>query len=426
MKQNKSQLNDNEEGSFNGSLYYQKNLIFVVNKIDPEITNYNNNDYYEAPYIGDDQNDIQWSNFLGENQEQTENSQSSSKSISKMCFIIGTINDSIKKEEEKSLNKKRKREKMFNIENRKNFINKNNNNDLIKKEEEKLLNKKRKREKMFNIENRKNFIDRNNNHDLIKKEEEKLLNKKRKREKILDTKKTQNRLKKKERKKEKIFYFKKIKKYQQGRRGKLDNDKRKHNCNSEDNIINKIKTHFFHYIRDIISKNSNNENEKVKIIKFQKEFVANLKKDINIELLETKLVDILRNQKISTKNKNSDKDQNKTIIDKIYVEKKEERVMKILELEFKELLIIFRRKLNKPEDEKELKKIEKKIEGLDLITNDDYDDTKYLIDDIEKQNSKNNRMNERELEEYIEKVKECCKNYEKWFYDKIEKTKKIK
>ena len=390
MKQNKSQLNDNEEGSFNGSLYYQKNLIFVVNKIDPEITNYNNNDYYEAPYIGDDQNDIQWSNFLGENQEQTENSQSSSKSISKMCFIIGTINDSIKKEEEKSLNKKRKREKMFNIENRKNFINKNNNNDLIKKEEEKLLNKKRKREK------------------------------------ILDTKKTQNRLKKKERKKEKIFYFKKIKKYQQGRRGKLDNDKRKHNCNSEDNIINKIKTHFFHYIRDIISKNSNNENEKVKIIKFQKEFVANLKKDINIELLETKLVDILRNQKISKKNKNSKEYQNKTIIDKIYKEKKEERVMKILELEFKELLIIFRRKLNKPEDEKELKKIEKKIEGLDLITNDDYDDTKYLIDDIEKQNSNNNRMNETELEEYIEKVKECCKNYEKWFYDKIEKTKKIK
>ena len=243
--------------------------------------------------------------------------------------------------------------------------------------------------------------DNNTNH-------EKLLNKKRKRGKIFDIKKIPK------------------KKFRFGRRGKLDNDKRKHNCNSEDNIINKIKTHFFHYIRDIISKNSNNENEKVKIIKFQKEFVANLKKDINIELLETKLVDILRNQKISTKNKNSDKDQNKTIIDKIYKEKKEERVMKILELEFKELLIIFRRKLNKPEDEKELKKIEKKIEGLDLITNDDYDDTKYLIDDIEKQNSKNNRMNETELEEYIEKVKECCKNYEKWFYDKIEKTKKIK
>ena len=55
------------------------------------------------------------------------------------------------------------------------------------------------------------------------------------------------------------------------------------------------------------------------------------------------MVDILKNQKISTKNKNSKEYQNKTIIDKIYKEKKEERVMKILELEFKELLIIFRR-----------------------------------------------------------------------------------
>ena len=244
------------------------------------------------------------------------------------------------------------------------------------------------------------FINNNNtNH-------ENLLNKKRKRGKIFDIKKIPK----------KKFCF--------GRRGKLDNDIRKHNCSSKDNIMNKIKTHFFHYIRDIIKKNCIYET--INFIKFQKKFVANLKKDINIELLETKLVDILKNQKISTKNKNSNEDQNKTIIDKIYKEKKEERVMKILELEFKELLIIFRRKLNKPEDEKELKKIEKKIEGLDLITNDDYDDTKYLIDDIEKQNSKNNRMNETELEEYIEKVKECCKNYEKWFYDKIEKTKKIK
>jgi len=33
-------------------------------------------------------------------------------------------------------------------------------------------------------------------------------------------------------------------------------------------------------------------------------------------------IDILKNQKISTKNKNSNEDQNKTIIDKIYKEKK--------------------------------------------------------------------------------------------------------
>ena len=336
-----------DEASLNGSSNFQKNLFLVIKKIFPERVNYFNNNYFKAHNTNKtDLKNIQGFNLFPdnstkeENQEQIESFQSSSKSLGRLYFIS-----------------------------------KNNTNDSIPKQEDKLLNKKRKREKIFFSK--------------------KIANK--------------NKL---------------CKKYNFGRKPKEDKNIGKHNSSSKDNIMNKIKTHFFHYIRDIIKKNCIYET--INFIKFQKEFVANLKKDINIELLETKLVDILRNQKISTKNKNSDKDQNKTIIDKIYVEKKEERVMKILELEFRELLIIFRRKLNKPEDEKELKKIEKKIEGLDLITNDDYDDTKYLIDDIEKQNSKNNRMNETELEEYIEKVKECCKNYEKWFYDKIEKTKKIK
>ena len=336
-----------DEASLNGSSNFQKNLFLVIKKIFPERVNYFNNNYFKAHNTNKtDLKNIQGFNLFTdnstkeENQEQIESFQSSSKSLGRLYFIS-----------------------------------KNNTNDSIPKEEDKLLNKKRKREKIFFSK--------------------KIANK--------------NKL---------------CKKYNFGRKLKEDKGIGKHNSSSKDNIMNKIKTHFFHYIRDIIKKNCIYET--INFIKFQTKFIANLKKDINIELLETKLVDILRNQKISTKNKNSDKDQNKTIIDKIYVEKKEERVMKILELEFRELLIIFRRKLNKPEDEKELKKIEKKIEGLDLITNDDYDDTKYLIDDIEKQNSNNNRMNETELEEYIEKVKECCKNYEKWFYDKIEKTKKIK
>ena len=93
--------------------------------------------------------------------------------------------------------------------------------------------------------------------------------------------------------------------------------------------------------------------------------------------------------------------------------------MKILELPFKELSIIFRRKLNKYEDKKELKKIAKKIEGLYLLTNIDYDNINYLIKDIKEQNEKNNRMAEKELEEYINKVSIVCQNYERWFCDKI-------
>jgi hypothetical protein len=153
--------------------------------------------------------------------------------------------------------------------------------------------------------------------------------------------------------------------------------------------------------------------------------VANLKKDKNIDLLETKFVDILKNQKISTKNSKSDEYENKFIIEKIYKEKKEKKVMNILELKFKELFIIFRRKLNKHEDLEELKKIDRKIKGLDLITNNDYDDISYLINDIKEQNSKNKKMTEKELEEYINKVLMACLDYEKWFYEKIGRKKKL-
>ena len=240
--------------------------------------------------------------------------------------------------------------------------------------------------------------DNNTNH-------EKLLNKKRKRGKIFDIKKIPK------------------KKFRFGRRGKLDNDIRKHNCSSKDNIMNKIKTHFFHYIRDIIKKNCIYET--INFIKFRREFVANLKKDKNMDLLETKLIDILKNQPISTKNKNADEYENKFIIDKIYEEKKEKKVMNILELTFKELFIIFRRKLNKHDDKKELKNIDKKIKELDLITNNEYDDISYLIKDIKEKNSRDNKMTEEELKEYINKVLMACNDYEKWFYEKVGRHKKL-
>ena len=252
------------------------------------------------------------------------------------------------------------------------------------------------------------FINNNNNNNInsINKEEGKngtLLNKKRNREKIFFSKKIANKNK-----------F--CKKYNFGRKSNKDKNIGKHNCFSKDNITIKIRTHFFHYIRDIIQKNSTNK--EIKFIKFRTEFVANLKKDKNVDLLETKLIDILKNQPISKKNKKSKEFENRFIIDKIYEENKEKDVMKILELTFKELFIIFRRKLNKYEDVKELQKISEKIKGLNLLTRNDYDDIDYLKEDIRKQNSKNKKMTEKELEEYINKVSMACLDYEKWFYQK--------
>ena len=52
----------------------------------------------------------------------------------------------------------------------------------------------------------------------------------------------------------------------------------------------KIRTHFFHYIRDIIKKNS--IYEEINFIKFRTGLITDLKEDKNVDLLETKLRDI--------------------------------------------------------------------------------------------------------------------------------------
>ena len=112
--------------------------------------------------------------------------------------------------------------------------------------------------------------------------------------------------------------------------------------------MNKIKTHIFnHYIISLIEKNSLDE---INIQKLPTEFNAQLKKEVNKELLDTTIKDILSNQSISSKyvnpNKNIGFDYNKKIIDKILLEKKEVKVIKILNLTLKEIVIIFRKRLN--------------------------------------------------------------------------------
>ena len=128
-----------------------------------------------------------------------------------------------------------------------------------------------------------------------------------------------------------------------GRKTKNDIGDRKHNKLSGDNSINKIKGYFInHYIIDIIRKNSIYGNLRLK--KVGNNFIADLKRDKNLRLYKMKIKDILKGQPISSKYKTYNDDENKKIIDDIYRQKKEIKVINILELTFEELLIIFRKK----------------------------------------------------------------------------------
>ena len=109
-----------------------------------------------------------------------------------------------------------------------------------------------------------------------------------------------------------------------------------------------------------------------------------------------KISDIFDNQTISTRNNTLDRYENRKIIEKIYSEKEEINVIKILELTFEELFIIFRRKLNDKEDMKKLEEMKDKIEGLDLNEiNNKYEDIEWLINGIKKKYD--NNLNEEHL-----------------------------
>jgi len=191
---------------------------------------------------------------------------------------------------------------------------------------------------------------------------------------------------------------------------------RKHNIYCEDNIINKLKGHFFNrFIIDLVKKNSNKKNIILKKLP-HKTFIANLNKRKNEGLFLMKMSEILRQEKISSKYSNYDTYENRKIIDRIYEEKKEINIIKILDLTFEELFIIFRRKLNVFGDRKKIEEIKDKIKGLDLFENNaKYQDIEHLIEeDIKKRYI--------EPSYYIKKVKSLCCNYEQWFTNKIGRT----
>ena len=199
-----------------------------------------------------------------------------------------------------------------------------------------------------------------------------------------------------------------------GRKKKNDTKKGKHNKNSNDNIINKIKGGFFYFIRDFIKKHS--INNKIELKKIPSEFIANVTKKTNEKLWKMKISEILMNQEISTKYSTLDRYENRKIIEKIYSENKEINVIKILELTFEELFIIFRRKLKDKEDMKKLEEMKDKIEGLDLNEiNNKYEDFEWLINGIKKKYD--NNLNEDEIR-YIKQVENLCLGYEDWFDNK--------
>ena len=180
-----------------------------------------------------------------------------------------------------------------------------------------------------------------------------------------------------------------------GRKGDRFINREEHNKMSSDNIIKKIKGRLIQYlvifINNILEKK---EIDKNKIYKINYQYINQLKKSIDLELLEKSIKDIL-SMKITPKIKTVNENANKIFIEKI--ESKQEKVkdydtiMFILNMKFKDFLSLFTYKKNIDDIIKEKgleecsgkinnKKIEESLIGAEVLLNEIYEknDQQYL------------------------------------------------
>ena len=164
-----------------------------------------------------------------------------------------------------------------------------------------------------------------------------------------------------------------------------------HNKFKEDNIMRKIKTFTFKYIYNKL--NDSLIDTDLKFYSLDANLSENLKKDFNEELLERTICDIYSNSNLNKKYKNENHNySNKETIKTIMKDKFEKKTISILNLKYRDILDIIRKK-----------------------------DIKKFLDEIRKKEIKNQNQY---LEDYMKAVQDMLMNYENWFFKKQGRNKK--
>ena len=188
-----------------------------------------------------------------------------------------------------------------------------------------------------------------------------------------------------------------------------------HTKYSEDNIIVKMKNYLFNSIKDLLNNSfiypNLNQKPFLKLVKGKNQ---SIKRDVNLELLKTKLKDIF-SEDISCKYSTKDKSNNIVLIQKIYEEQKETDIIQILELTFGELLNIFRGTV--------LPELQEKITHIHYIK----EKFRCLPDYLKKitTEERKNGENEGNIQTHLDKIKELSMNFEEWFIKKRSRFSKI-
>ena len=171
-----------------------------------------------------------------------------------------------------------------------------------------------------------------------------------------------------------------------GRKKKEVLDKGNHTKFIDDNMMRKIKCHFFNNVNNIL--NDSLIDKSKTFLKLDNFINENLKRNYNMELMNKTFKDIYQNSKISNKYKKKNDENNRQLIEKIYLEKKEIETMKILDKTYIQLF-----------DEL----IENKLDEFcaEILKKEEKNGLPYEQSSI-----------------FLEKMKKLCNNYKSWFESK--------
>ena len=214
-----------------------------------------------------------------------------------------------------------------------------------------------------------------------------------------------------------------IKKIKCGRKT-LENTKTEniHDKFKGDNIIRKIKVHIIQEkIISIINTSLKSKKKgKKKLLKLFQKDLTSLKKDKNLELMNTTLKDIYTKNKIGEKYLDNKGKYNEKLINEIYSNDEYIELQKLLNLTFIEFYNIYTHKLTKKDLDENLIQ---KMKNISFLNSNNFQGIEVYINNLKEKNKKKG-MSDDENDVYINTFKEYCRTYKEWFENKVGRNEK--
>lgn len=189
-----------------------------------------------------------------------------------------------------------------------------------------------------------------------------------------------------------------------------------------DNIIRKIKVHIIQEkIISIINTSLKSKKKgKKKLLKLYQKDLTSLKKDKNLELMNTTLKDIYTKNKIGEKYLDNKGKYNEKLINEIYSNDEYIELQKLLNLTFIEFYNIYTHNLTKKDLDENLIQ---KMKNISFLNSNNFQGIEVYINNLKEKNKKKG-MPDDENDVYINTFKQYCRTYKEWFENKVGRNEK--